>query len=194
MHVPMRETPKCVFSHAGKTIEVNGLHVSGLAPDEKSISLQLQQALQAASLESLHPTHQTSWQLKSERNAKLEFDKWLSRQPGSRGAVPGLRIHGNESLASRLQALRNSAGRLRIILLHVDGANATEVFQSLRDNLELDSNVGEVVVVLGDSYGMTEEEIGCVMSQPESVSMLSLGKLPLLASQCIVLINHYLDT
>jgi len=185
----------------GTTIEVIGAQVKGLAPNEKTIALQLQQALQAASLSRLCPTHQTNWQVKSERNAKEELQKWLRRQPGSRGAVPGIHIHVNESLDARIDALRReSAGTLRMLLLDVDGtetlANAfavsDKVSQSVGESAEGSGGRGDVVVVLGDSYGLTAEEVSCVKAQPEVVT-LSLGKLPLLASQCIVILNHSLD-
>ena len=78
-------------------------------------------------------------------------------------------------------------------MLHVDGRDAVDYFKSTRDELSIGEHSEEDIVILGDASGMTEEEIHLVLSQPETVQMVSLGKLPLLASQCVVLVNHYLD-
>jgi hypothetical protein len=54
-----------------------------------------------------------------------------------------------------------------------------------------------VVILLGDNRGLNaEEEEGLVKMEQEGVATVvkvSLGPTPLLASQCIVLVHHYLD-
>ncbi|KAK3248175.1 hypothetical protein CYMTET_42356 [Cymbomonas tetramitiformis] len=213
-----------ILQSAGKSIEVDGARVTTLKPDEKTIALQLQQALQNASIPELLPTSRTANNrlLKSERNARLHHEKWLRRQPGQRGAVPGIKIHDNDSLDDRLKALRHeSGGPLKMLLLSEDGDKLINPFircntasvpssdsesiikkngakNSVNMSVENKSKEkrneanGEFVVVLGDSYGMTVEEISSVKQQVGATAV-TLGRLPLLASQCIVLINHHLD-
>lgn len=214
-----------ILQSAGKSIEVDGARVTTLKPDEKTIALQLQQALQNASIPELLPTSRTANNrlLKSERNARLHHEKWLRRQPGQRGPIPGIKIHDNDCLDYRLKALRHeSGGPLKMLLLNEDGDKLINPFVQFgtasdplfdgesisnkkgaktnekvsgesKSNEKRNGSKGEFVVVLGDSYGMTVEEVSFVKQQM-GASSVTLGRLPLLASQCIVLINHHLDS
>ena len=87
-------------------------------------------------------------------------------------------------------------GQAPVLLLLQEGApDLADALQAHAAQL----HAAGVVCIMGDNRGLTAEEVGMLEQMaavPDSglvVVPASLGATPLLASQCIVLAQHYLD-
>lgn len=102
------------------------------------------------------------------------------------------------SVRGDVNSTRGSGGakeRKRCLVLVLDEA-APMIDDPASGWLPLARNGNGVVVMLGDNRGLNADEeeglAGLELEGIVQVVKVSLGSIPLLASQCIVLVNHYL--
>ena len=101
----------------------------------------------------------------------------------------------DEAVAEALTLARSDGTHAPLLLLVQDAPPLPEVLRSSLDT----NSLRDLVVVLGDDRGIFEDEIERVKAIGASVAgggpvlSASLGAGCLLASQCVVIANHYLD-
>ena len=213
-----------------RLVTVDGSRVRSIAPDEKAVAMALQQALQEASMGLIglsrgegrtgKAEQQQQQQqrgvgeeqtAKSPRNSRMRREGWIAKLPGSRGAVPGIRVRDFGSLSACLEAMGAAAPRETLaLLLHQDGAELPQLLDKHRpcararasrgisdaagdeEAMEPHGQTSRVLLVMGDDKGMSEGESMAVM-EGLGASSARLGPRTLLASHCIVLAHNHLD-
>ena len=161
------------------TASVAGAEVRGLAPDEKTFALQLQRALEddgkaAAAQEGfeLREARRRLFAQKSPRN----LARRVARAAAKRPPFPaGFEIRRGESLAELVRRLSNNTN---VVVLDEGGA-------------PFEPTGGDVVVVVADQLGWAPGALEGLVAA--GARACSLGDRPLLASQCLTLVNHRLD-
>lgn len=111
--------------------------------------------------------------------------------PRAGTATPGWSVHDGDDLEARLAALAPADNAAcappRTVMLHEGGAPLAEVLQPAEGARQ----AAGVVLVLGDHLGYTVDEAATL--QRLGAQRATLGAVPLLTSQCIVLCHWHLD-
>jgi len=177
------------------SLTVTGGLVRGLKPNEASIAGRMRQAIDAMLLLS---TKDSSLEGKSSLEDK--DDGLESVEPHlSDYDVRGFRYSrgGFDDALSQALTLAREDGTRAPVLLLMQGAPPLQ--QVLEEYHATSPPLRDVVVVLGDDIGMSEEEVSMVKRSGEEVAgggrvlCASLGSGALLASHCIVILHHYFD-
>ena len=161
------------------TASVAGAEVRGLAPDEKTFALQLQRALEddckAEAAQEGFERREARRQLfaqKSPRNLARRVARAAARRPPF---PAGFAVRRGESLPELVRRLSNNTD---VVVLDEGGA-------------PFEPPSGDVVVVVADQLGWAPGALEGLVEA--GARKCSLGDRPLLASQCLTLVNHRLD-
>ena len=178
------------------TASVTGTDVRSLAPDEKTFALQLQRALDednaaddaidagdvgvldGVTLDAAVDTNLDFAQKSPRKIARREARKVRARPP----FPAGFDIRRGDSLSALVRRLstENQAAPRAADVVVLDEAGAP-----------FEPRGGDTVVVVADQGGWAPGALEALVEA--GARTCSLGPLPLLASQCITLINHRLD-
>lgn len=171
---------------------VTGGLVRGLHPSEHSTATRIRQAIDQRG-QGIASGARTSPAADSDAEADANLGSYCLENYDLRGFrfIPG----GLDEAVGEALRLARADGTHAPLLLLVQGAPPLpEVLRSLDA-----TSLRDLTVVLGDDRGISDEEIERVKSIGASVAgggpvlSASLGTGCLLASQCIVIANHYLD-
>ena len=161
------------------TASVAGAEVRGLAPDEKTFALQLQRALdndcKAEAAQEGFERREARRQLfaqKSPRNLARRVARAAARRPPF---PAGFAVRRGESLPELVRRLSPEAD---VVVLDEAGA-------------PFEPTSGDVVVVVADQLGWAPGALEGLVAA--GARTCSLGDRPLLASQCLTLVNHCID-
>eukprot|EP00164_Ancoracysta_twista_P013435 GFYU01021439.1.p1 GENE.GFYU01021439.1~~GFYU01021439.1.p1 ORF type:complete len:314 (-),score=42.39 GFYU01021439.1:141-1082(-) len=193
-----------------RTVVVEGTRVKHLRPDERNIASLVKRSLQSHVLQTTGDGDQTNV---DQRDSKQGTSAPPTTPAGFRIIEGGLQ---SAMLDFRQEVLeRYCVGQPKSVLalvLSEEGLDIGDVLQKYRDEVLISQNesmgsevvqpgdyhdrpLKHVVVFVGDDKGYTTKELECIHDEftTYDVVEVSLGPVPLLASQCIVLIHHYLD-
>ena len=161
------------------TASVAGAEVRGLAPDEKTFALQLQRALdndcKAEAAQEGFERREARRQLFAQKSPR-NLARRVARAAAKRPPFPaGFAVRRGESLPELVRRLSNNAD---VVVLDEGGA-------------PFEPTGGDVVVVVADQLGWAPGVLEGLVAA--GARKCSLGDRPLLASQCLTLVNHRLD-
>ena len=167
------------LSLGNTTASVAGAEVRGLAPDEKTFALQLQRALEddgkAAAAQEGFELREARRQLFAQKSPR-NLARRVARAAAKRPPFPaGFAVRRGESLPELVRRLSNNAD---VVVLDEGGA-------------PFEPPSGDVVVVVADQLGWAPGALEGLVEA--GARKCSLGDRPLLASQCLTLVNHHLD-
>ena len=161
----------------GLAVVVDGGQVEGLHPDERTLAAAIRRTLLSHTSEEHQPP--PGWTLRGV-------------SPGAPAALE----HVLSELATEWSTgeAASSSGGVQFIMLHEQGAHLSQhlaVGASNAGTQREQPPPSRTVLILGDHLGFTEEEEACLAES--GAAKASLGPVPLLASQCIVLAHAALD-
>ena len=167
------------LSLGNTTASVAGEGVRGLAPDEKTFALQLQRALEddgkAEAAQEGFERREARRQLFAQKSPR-NLARRVARAAAKRPPFPaGFAVRRGESLPELVRRLSNNTD---IVVLDEAG-------------VPFEPTSGDVVVVVADQLGWAPGALEGLVAA--GARKCSLGDRPLLASQCLTLVNHRLD-
>lgn len=201
------------------TIEIQGEHIRGLNPDERTTALYLQKTLllgsadsrsrrekaqlisikeqeQSGRPETVNP-HKPGSRSKSEKRelrlARKAREAMLRRiQASDNSTTPpqGFTLHLDDTLEGRLKHLKDHSNG-PILMLNEIGEPLWDVMASEEHNYN-GNGKKETTLILADQigYDASDEKL---LTENKAVTQVSLGPLSLLTSQCITITHHYID-
>jgi len=211
-----RNTRYCVTlsdrdeAHPPRTVTVDGATVKHLRPAERELGALLLRLLAPPGADG-NPRKLTKAQRKGQASAAPRGNgkgkgpptaamgpaEIAAAQARSRRCLVGLAASPHtfeQSVRAAVDGTEGAAAGVPPVLLLLDEAAPLidTVAAGWREHV-----AGGVVIVLGDNRGLSaDEEAFCDSLEAAGdarVVRVSLGPVPLLASQCIVLLHHYLD-
>lgn len=205
------------------TIEIQGEHVHGLNPDERTTALYLQRALLVGSaekeLQGKEKDRLVGYPQKKDLASKGKRPESINpNKPGSRSKSEkrALRVtrKAQEAMLRRIhKSVDSNATSPQGFLLHRDDSlegrltslrkkngsifALNEIGEPLGNvfaNMDLKTRrEEETTLFLGDQIGYSSTDEE-LLANNKDVTQVSLGPLSLLTSQCITITHHYIDT
>ena len=179
----------------GTLVEINGSSIRHLRPDERHIASALQWLLKPP-----QPNRQKVFEFRRHQPEMSEEEATAALVAKSQEVTQGMTMTPEQTFRRALdaaigRAMRTAEAGAKPVLLLLDehGAPAADIVAAHGPAIAQ----GCAVVLLGDNRGLGVAQLRAAAAAAEQSGIatleVSLGPSPLLASQCIVLMQHYLD-